>query len=51
MYNSSGGNNNFGGFQSAYQDGYQGGYQNGNMKSQTEAFFAKVQMENANRPE
>ncbi|KAB7499404.1 ADP-ribosylation factor GTPase-activating protein 1 [Armadillidium nasatum] len=50
-YGSSSNSNGFGGFQSGYNDGYQGGYQNGNLRNQTESFFARVQEENANRPD
>ncbi|XP_064088000.1 ADP-ribosylation factor GTPase-activating protein 1-like isoform X4 [Macrobrachium nipponense] len=39
-----------GGYQD-YQSGYQGGYQDPGIKSQTEAFFSKVQEENAQRPD
>ncbi|XP_066974935.1 ADP-ribosylation factor GTPase-activating protein 1-like isoform X6 [Macrobrachium rosenbergii] len=39
-----------GGYQD-YQSGYQGGYQDPGMKSQTEAFFSRVQEENAQRPD
>lgn len=56
MYASSGGNNYGGGGGGGYQDfqgGYQsgGGYQDTGIKSQTEAFFSRIQEENACRPE
>ncbi|XP_042236365.1 ADP-ribosylation factor GTPase-activating protein 1-like isoform X2 [Homarus americanus] len=53
VYSSTGNNyDNFsgGGYQD-YQGSYQGGYQDPSLKSQTEAFFAKMQDENASRPE
>lgn len=55
MYASGGGSNYTGGgggyqdFQGGYQSG--GGYQDPSMKSQTEAFFSRIQEENASRPE
>ncbi|XP_069941197.1 ADP-ribosylation factor GTPase-activating protein 1-like isoform X2 [Cherax quadricarinatus] len=53
MYSSTG--NGYNGYNSGgYNDcqgGYQGGYQDPSIKSQTEAFFAKVQDENSSRPD
>ena len=49
MYASSGG----GGYQDMQFGGYQsgGGYQDPSIKNQTEAFFSRIQEENASRPE
>ncbi|XP_042870648.1 ADP-ribosylation factor GTPase-activating protein 1-like isoform X2 [Penaeus japonicus] len=45
-----GGGGGGGGYQD-YQGGYQGGFTDPSLKSQTEAFFERIQNENAGRPE
>ncbi|KAK3876741.1 hypothetical protein Pcinc_018499 [Petrolisthes cinctipes] len=47
----SGGNGYSGGYQDFQGGGYQGSYQDPSIKNQTEAFFSRVQNENASRPD
>lgn len=49
-YGGGGGGGGGGGYQD-YQGGYQGGFTDPSLKTQTEAFFERIQNENASRPE